>query len=791
MRMSAGIAAEAAQYNRASRPMSPLSGAHIGPYEIVSPLGAGGMGEVYRAYDPRLRRHVAIKVLSAANANDPAARARLLREARLASGLNHPNVCTIHEVAESDQTYIVMELVAGTSLRDRIAEGPLPVRLVLRCGIEIADALAHAHRNGIVHRDLKSANVMLTPEGRVKVLDFGLAKQLVHASSESVTQSRQDVTELGTIAGTLACMAPEQLRGEAADARSDVWALGVLLYEMAAGGPPFKGRTAYEVSGAILAGTLAPLPATVPESLRTVVERCLEKDPGRRYQNGGEVAAALEAAGRHLHDRRVPRIKTWNAHRLAVAAAAVLVLATGAAVLSGLPWRPGHGAPSIRSVAVLPLENRSGDPQQEYFADGITDAITTNLSKIRSLTVVSRTSAMRYKATTKSTRDIAAELGVDAIVEGSVVRVGDRMRVTAQLVDAATDRALWADNYDRSVRDALTVEGEVARSIAGAVGAVMTPTETQLLAARSRVDPGAYEAYLQGRFYYYKMTPADLATARTYFELAVRKDPGYARAYVGLANAIATPAHIGLMPPSAPFAQARELTLKALAMDDTLPEAHDLLARLKYAYDWDWTGAEAGFRRAIALDPNYADVHFVYGELLQSLRRYEEALTESARAVDLDPHNTMFRRQVAHVLLALGRRDEAIALFQTLEDHAGLWDAFYLTGQYDRALDEARRAMMGEVGAAVAAHVGEGYAAAMRQAAATRASRAANTYVSPVSMARLQMHAGDIDAALESLEHACDARDTRLVYVLGDPLYQSLREHPRFQAILRRMNVPR
>jgi len=420
------------------------AGTHVGPFEVLSSLGAGGMGEVYRARDPRLEREVALKVLPAHALADDTARARLLREARMASKLNHPNVCTIYEVGEAEgQTYIAMELVAGQALSDRLAAARLPMEQAIRLGQQMADALAHAHEHSVVHRDFKAANVIVTPEGRAKVLDFGLAKPLVGRDLEAATTLTQaSLTEAGEVVGTLAYMAPEQLRGKPADARSDVWALGVVLYEMAAGKRPFAGETGFEVSSAILSQRPRALPATVPPALATVVERCLAKEPSQRYQRAGEVRSALEAM---LSGSAPAAWPGWRAslatHRWPVALAvvsSVIVILAGLDVgglRSRLLGRGNGGGRAIR-MAVLPFANLSGDPEQEYLSDGLTQEMIAQLGRLHpeTLSVIARTSVMRYKKAETPIDQIGRELGVQYVLEGSAQREGSRVRITAELI---------------------------------------------------------------------------------------------------------------------------------------------------------------------------------------------------------------------------------------------------------------------------------------------------------------------------------------------------------------------
>ena len=494
------------------------AGDRLGRYEIVEPLGAGGMGEVYRARDPGLEREVALKVLPARTLTDQSARARLLREARMAARLNHPHVCTVHEVAEADgQIYIVMELVEGRALDTVLSEGPLPVEQAVRYGVQIAEALAHAHERGVVHRDLKSANVVVTAEGRAKVLDFGLAKQLVGEElAEATTQLGATLTVPGSVVGTLAYMAPEQLRGQAADARSDVWALGVVLYEILGGRRPFAGQTGYELSSAILNEPPPPLPEEVPAAVRAVVERCLAKEAGERFDSGDGVRAALETAqtggavtfpapGASEKARR----RWWLAG--GALAAIVSTLLTVATLKLGWLGPVSDGTP-IRSLAVLPLENLSGDPEQDCLADGVHEALITDLAKLSGLgRVIARSSVMRYRHSDIPLSQIARELGVDALVTGSVLRAGDRIQVTAHLIQASTENQLWADRYERQFRDVLSLGNDVVVAITTAIRLQLTPQERERLATARTVDPESYEAYVKGMYHLYKKTPEGFA----------------------------------------------------------------------------------------------------------------------------------------------------------------------------------------------------------------------------------------------------------------------------------------
>jgi serine/threonine-protein kinase len=625
----------------------------LGHYQVLEQIGAGGMGEVYRARDTRLHRDVALKVLPPSNVADPAARARLLNEARSAAALNHPHICTVHEVGEdAGCVFVAMELVLGKPLSALVDDGPLPVASIVRLGVQVADALDHAHQQGIIHRDLKPANIMAVPGGRAKVLDFGLARLSAKEISDA-TQSQLALTEAGAVVGTLGYLPPEVLRSHPADARSDIWALGITLYEMATGHQPFRGSSGFEITSAILRDVPPPLPAGLPPGLEMVIQRCLEKDPAQRYQSAAEVRAALEmilpqsATSLPLASESLPaaakpeaparRFLSWRA----VAAIGVLLLATLAFAFSpGLRNRiiPSRGEDlSIRSLAVLPLENISGDAAQDYFADGMTEALITDIARIQSLRVISRTSVMPYKHVKKPLPQIARELrNVDAFLEGSVQLQGSRVRINVQLIHANSDRHLWAESYDRELPDVLALQKDIARTIAQEVRARLSPHEVRQLTAARAVNPAAHTEYLLGQHQLRKASREGSEKAIEHFSRAIQMDPNHALAFAGLAEAYDSLSTLVLAPHEA-MPRAKAAALKAVELDDTLAEAHASLGLVRLLYDWDWPAAEKEFRRALELNPSSAKAHIGYGVYLATLGRFDEALQEESRAQELDP----------------------------------------------------------------------------------------------------------------------------------------------------------
>jgi TolB-like protein/Tfp pilus assembly protein PilF len=637
-------------------------GLSFGPYRVRHRLGAGAMGEVYLAFDARLQRDVALKVLSAKGDDHDAASQRLIGEARLASTLSHPNICTVFEAGEIDgRPFIAMERVDGDPLSAIIQRKTLSTERVLRIGALIADGLAHAHAHGVVHRDLKSSNVLVAPNGSVKILDFGLATRVVESGEPTEVATRPARETM--MCGTVPYMAPEVLRGAAADPRSDLWALGVMLFEMVARRRPFGGRTSYELTSAILTESVPDLPLGTAPGLAAIVRRCLEKEPGERYQTALEVKAALDAVGSIGHHAAGSAAR----RRLAYAVAALAVLPV--ALATALVWQrratsmKQTGRAAIHTIAVLPLANLSGDAGQDFFADGMTEALITDLARVRGLDVISRTSVTLYKNTTKRLPEVARELSADAVVEGSVLRAGDRVRITAQLIEAATDRHLWADEYDRDVRDILTLQHDVARTIAHQIRDTLTPQEEAGLTGGRPLNPAAHDLYLRGRAFTLRYNEPSIAEAIRLLEEAIRIDPEYADAWVGLASAHSERGIWGVARSRETGARAHEAIAHALALDSGNPWAYAVLGNISMVYDWDWTAAERALTRSIAMAPGESRAHGYYSALLQTTRRFSEAVDEAATSRRLDPASPLAVSNFARACYRARRFDEAIAAF--------------------------------------------------------------------------------------------------------------------------------
>ncbi len=776
-----------------------MIGRVLGHYRVVEKIGAGGMGDVYRAHDERLDRDVALKVLPAGLLADETARRRFRKEALALSRLSHPQIATVHDFdSQEGVDFLVMELIPGLSLSQRPGRA-LPEKEVLGLGAQLLEGLMVAHKAGVVHRDLKPGNLHVTPDGRLKILDFGLAA-LAKPGTEEPT-SNGSLSEM-VVAGTPPYMAPEQLRGESVDARTDVYAAGAVLYELATGRRPFP-ETGPRLIDAIL--HQPPSSPTTPgkgvsPGLQFVILKALEKEPRHRYQTAHEMRVDLErllAPGSAASPAPSPR----RGRRWAWALAGTVVLAAlaGAWILHGR----GPRMEPITSLAVLPLANLSGDPSQEYFADGMTEELITELAQVDALKIISRTSAMHYKGTTKSVGEIARELDVDALVEGSVQRAGGRVRITAQLIRASSDKHIWAQSYERDLKDVLALQNEVARAITGEIRIRLTPQEEIRLGRARPVNPEAYEAYLKGLHHWYKMIPADLETSQRYLELALAKDPDYAPAQAGLALLWGARAQMGLSSPAEAAPRVREAAMKAVALDDTLARAHLAMAQLRGWHEWDLAGAEPEFKRAIELNPNSPDARAFYSNYLNIMGRPAEASPQIARALEADPFNVLFQSIYATHLFYGRRYDEAIeqsrrALRITADApiaHNVMWGAFERKRMYGEAAAEVKYLLASVNGVRDAdealdrALARGGYPVAMRRAAEALAARAREAWVNPTDIAALYVSAGDPEQAFAWLEKGPEARDPNMLY-LGWPNWDPIRADPRFQDLLRRMRLP-
>jgi serine/threonine-protein kinase len=793
--------------------MTLAAGTRLGPYEILAPLGAGGMGEVYRGRDTRLGREVAIKVLPESFSRDPDRLRRFEQEARAVSALNHPNILTLHDVGESGGApYVVAELLEGETLRQRLLAGPLGSRKAIEYGVQVAHGLAAAHEKGIAHRDLKPENIFVTADGRVKILDFGLAKLAQTEGAEAPLTSAPTSaggTQPGVVMGSVGYMAPEQVRGRPADHRSDLFAFGAVLYEMLTGDRAFHGGSAVETLNSILKDD-PPEPSRarsdVSPALDRVVRRCLEKNPAERFQSARDLGFALTETSGALSESRPAEVGPPRGRTAAIVAGAVLLVLAVlfTANVGGLRNRLSRAPSSvgIKSLAVLPLQNLSRDPEQEYFADGMTEELITDLAQIRSLRVISRTSIMGYKGTTKPLPQIGRELGVDGILEGSVQRAGNRVKITAQLIEAKSDRHLWANSYERDLAEVLSLQSEVARSVAREVQAALTPQEQARLESRRLVDPQVYELYLKGREHAGMGVEKNLREAIALFEQALARDPRDARSWAGLADSWGMLSDF-YVPPREAMPKAREAAETALRLDDSLADAHASLALVLTMYDWKWSEAEKEYRLALDRNPGYAMAHDGYAMLLAALGRNADWPPESLRARSLDPLSPIFQSNAGWDFLMSRQPGDAVPVLRRAIEiepaygiaHAMLAVAYAQLGKRPEALASAHKGpevddsplTLATAGGAIAI---AGDAAGARAVLAKLEEQSRTRYVCPYEVGVIHLLLGETDEAFRLLEKGYEVRSACMPFLKVDPRLDSIRSDPRYADLMRRLAFP-
>ncbi|HEV7763964.1 MAG TPA: protein kinase [Thermoanaerobaculia bacterium] len=791
--------------------MSLPPGARLGPYEIIQPIGSGGMGDVFRARDTRLDRDVAIKVLPNRFARDVEARMRFDREAKAVAALTHPNILSIHDYGSTETTaYLVTEFLEGSTLRQRLNDGAMSWRKVIEIGAAIADGLAAAHAKGIIHRDLKPENIFLTDDGRVKILDFGIA-QLVRPEEperEDIDPSLMPTAPMKTdpyaVVGTAGYMAPEQLRGEPVDATSDIFSLGTVLYEMSTGRGAFIRKTVIDSLSAILAETPDVHTASdrmIPYELARVIQRCIEKNRSERFQSARDLSFALRAIGTSnsiSFEAPSERKRRWIFWGAAIALVVIALFSWVFVPRVDIDVKPRSGPSSprvIRSIAILPFINATGDREAEYLSDGITETLINTLAQVPNLRVMSRTSVFHYKDKSPNPVSVGRDLRVSSVVIGRIESVGDRLIVSAELVDASDNALIWGNRYQVARADLFGVQQSIASEIARMLRLQLTGREQQLLAKRHTTDARAYELYLKGRFQWNKRNADGLYKAIEFFNQAIEIDPQYALAYAGLADCYNLLDIWAGLPTNETFPRAKAAAQRALAIDDQLAEAHTSLAYAIHTYEWDWPAAEREYKRAIELNPNYATARQWYAEFLTAVGRFDDAAVQGKKALELDPMSPIINAVVAfnssmarryNVAIEQGRR--TTQLFPDfMPGHAYLGLALLESGKPRAAIEafEASQKLQDIVVVAtwlIRAHRAAGDLATADRMTKELEARGRREYLPPYYMAALYAHRADRDRAFAELDRALRERTGAMVWVNVDPALDSLRADRRFTA---------
>jgi serine/threonine protein kinase/Tfp pilus assembly protein PilF len=788
-------------------------GVRFGPYEIGAPIGSGGMGEVYRAYDARLGRVVALKVLPTALGANGQALQRFEREARAIAALNHPNICTIHDVGEApapDGTrFIVMELLEGETLRERLERGPFDPATLVDMAIALTGALDAAHRKGIVHRDIKPSNIFVTSHGP-KLLDFGLATPSQSIADASRQATKEALTGAGTTVGTVAYMSPEQLRADALDARTDLFSFAAVLYEMATGRPAFPGSTSAVIASAILEKAPRPIQqirSTVHPDLERIINRGLEKDRELRYQSAADLRSDFERLKRDIHapasepaGRDAGDIRFRRTLKRAIAATALT--ATIVAV-SAIAYRSFTSREVITSLAVLPFTQQNSDANTEYLSSGITESLINSLSELPDLRILSRNAVLSYRGRDVDPRVAGRDLQVQSVLTGRVTPDGDMVDIQSELVDVASGAQLWGQRYRRQLSALLTVQDEIAKAISATLRPTLSGEDQRRIARRYPDNTEAYRLYLRGRYYFDQRTADGNTRGIESFQEAIKKDPEYALAYAGLANAYVSSDTV--LPPARNVVLAKSAAVKALASDDSLAEVQTAVGRILQHCDWDWVGAERAFKRAIQLDPRNAEAHHMYSHYLTPMGRHDESVSEARRAVDLDPLDVLLNTHLGWAYLHARRYDESIAQSRKAIDmdpnlevsRTALGRAFLGKKMYAEALDEFQKTvtLAGGVATGPDTYLGYTYAVMGMKADALAKlnflrARYEQGQATAYDLAVVYAGLNDTEQALDWLQKAYMERSGGLLQIKGDLIFDPIRSDERFKNVLRSLGLP-